>query len=211
MLRAGQAIFLHFPSGPGERILQPAMVRESSGGSFVAEFLEGECAPPDAAAGKEIVIYYSRERGFFRQSVRIVEILSNAEREALSLSPIREPEATESREAFRVSTSFAEVAAVLGDDRDCQVRDVSATGLAVISSSRYLPGDLVPMTLEHDGEKYLGAVEVRNVRPWRFGGFRYGLECVDDRDTGGNLSRGLSRVTLDVQRRQLSRRATRVF
>jgi hypothetical protein len=103
----------------------------------------------------------------------------------------------------RVSTREIGVTAMIEDERDCPVQDVSLSGLAVISARKHPVGRCLEIAIRYGDEEYVGQVEVQCVHPIDGGRSRYGLLGVFDTAEGRNLENGLTRMTLEIQQQRL--------
>ncbi len=97
--------------------------------------------------------------------------------------------------------------AELTGDGQRQVVDVSCTGFSVISSRNHVIGNIIQATLNHQGKEYTGDVCVQCIRELSKGQIRYGLLCVENRASTGNMLQGLQDMTVSLQSEQLRRLA----
>ena len=156
-------------------------------------------APLPLEAGQHLVVYYEEQRTFVQQAARVEQVDEACI--SLWIEPVAAPIADESRQSYRCPTLVEDISATLGAEADCEVLDVSESGLAVHARTRHEVGTRLPAAVRFEGLESEGHVVVQSARP-RGTRWRYGLSVV-----GGDLQAAMARIFLDVQRRQLRRRA----
>ncbi len=210
LLNIGGAFFLQIPEESTERILHLAKVVGLTGNILTAVFEDRdlgvtECL--DIVERQEVFIYFEARNDFLQQAAHILKILDEELKPTLEIETTGEPASAESRQYYRVSTVTADVTAELTGDGKRKVVDVSCTGFSVISSRNYAIGNSVEATLIHKDEEYRGKVFVQSIRVLGKDRIRYGLLCVEDRASVGNMPRGLELMTVSLQSEQLRRLA----
>lgn len=210
MLDIGGALFLQIPDESTERILHPAKVVGLMGNMLTIVFEDrdlgiAECV--DVVERQEVFVYYEARRDFLQQAGQILRILDEELKPTIEIETTGEPASVESRQYYRVSTVTAGLTAELTDDGQRQVVDVSCTGFSVISSRKYAIGNSVEAMLIHQDQEYKGKVCVQSIRVLGKDRIRYGLLCVENRTSAGNMPRGLELMTVSLQSEQLRRLA----
>ena len=210
LLNIGGAFFLQVPEESTERILHPAKVVGLMGNMLTAVFEDRdlgitECL--DIVERQEIFIYFEARNDFLQQAGQILRTLEDELKPTFEIETTGQPASAESRQYYRVSTVTAGLTAELTDDGQRQVVDVSCTGFSVISSRKYAIGNSVEAMLTHEGEEYRGKVCVQSIRVLGKDRIRYGLLCVENRVSVGNMPRGLELMTVSLQIKQLRRLA----
>ena len=221
MLKPGAEAFLQFPSETADRILHRGQIIMQCNEVFAAVFDEPDLAPD---LGQEVLIYAMPDHEFMQQSARIVDppVENTPETGAgeppagdggaashgsppVHLVTVGDPVSAESRQCYRVVAIMTDRTAKLNDEEDCKLLDVSATGLALISTGSYRIGDLVTTTLNDKKMKFTGQVSVKSIKPLEDGYTRYGLHCAEDGRSSGDLDKGIQKISTAIQREQLRR------
>ncbi len=203
-IRNGQDIFFQFPDESDQRILHPATVLERSTNSITAHFLDADLSVEPAST---LLVYFEDKREFMQQAAQIEALLESDEGadtpSTFGFVAVGEPVSAESRECYRVSLVLASYQADFSKQKSCKLTDVSATGFSVISSQKHAIGDIVPASLYLENEVFSGSVSVQSVKEVA-DGFRYGVHVISGRD-GGNIDKGVQRISIVAQREQLKR------
>lgn len=205
MLATGSGLFVQVSTDAHKRILHPAKVKESGKGIFTVEMDEPGL---EFTPGQDIVVFYDLRGEFVQQVARVSAVLTTAPRAVFGFETMGAPVSAESRQCYRVSTVVAELMAKVGEEDNCPLLDVSATGFSVMSSRQYPIGASLAITLRFDGVAFSGTASVLSVKELAAQKWRYGLHCLEERKPGGNhLKNGLRRISMEVQRQHLRRRA----
>lgn len=202
MISSSTPLFFQFPTETSRRILHPLDVLENDAGAITARFHEPGHEPEPE---QDVLIYYEIRREFMQQSARIVAVLETEPSTVFAFHTTGEPVSADSRECYRVSTALLDIPCTFGDERDRPVRDVSATGLAVISTQRLSIGDTLEVAFRYDGIDAKGSVCVQSVRELPDGEVRYGLHSIGKDKPSREFRDALNRISLAVQRLQLRR------
>jgi hypothetical protein len=148
---------------------------------------------------------------FLRQAASVQAILPGAagEKPLVAFTLTGEPVSADGRSAFRVSIVAANVPATVGQDDQCQLVNVSATGFGVYSKSAFAVGGIVEVELTYNNLTCAGKARVQSASETRWGTMRYGLHAVEaPRGHGKNgLQTGLGQIAAAIQRDQLRRMA----
>ena len=196
----GSDFFIEFPGSSSGRILHAGTVIGMQESSVLVQPKASLALEP----GQDIRIFFERDREFMQQPARVEASLED-ECLTLAIQPLGEAVSAESREYYRVSTVFADLSIDFGGET-CQLTDISALGFSVLSQDQHARGDIVSATISHEGTSYRGEAQVQSVTD--LGGTqRYGLVCASEKSSGATLQKGLQKVSMDVQRSQLKRRA----
>ena len=188
-------ILVQLPEEKAQRRLHPAKHAGSEGPLQRLEL----AAPLPIEAGQQLFVYYEELRKFVQQPARVEQVDETGL--SLWIEPVAAPIAAESRQSYRCPTLVEDISATLGAEDDCEVLDVSETGFAVHARTRHELGTRLPAAIRFEGLESEGHVVVQSSRP-RGSRWRYGLRVV-----AGELQAAMARISLDVQRRQLRRRA----
>ena len=192
MLSIGGGFFLQLPDDSKQHILHPGKVVGLEGNTYTAELEEQGL---DIEEGQDLIISFSAVRDFLQQAARILKILGDEPTPTIEFETIGEPASAESRQYYRVSTVAAGLTAELAGEDQCPLLDVSWTGFSVISSRNYAIGSIIEAALIHQGAEYRGKVSVQSVRELSKGRICYGLCCVGNEASTGNLPQGLQLIT----------------
>ena len=194
--------FVQVPDESVQRLLHSAVIQGFVNSTYTADLHE-DAAPLES--GQDIFVYYESNGKFKRQSARIVAIVDTPSGRTFSFRFTGDAVSGEGRRCYRVSTVMAVVTATLGDEENCPVVDVSATGFAVIAAEQYMVTDIIEVTIRFEGETFNGRGRIESARELGVGRTRYGLHCVDGKSTDETLSKGLQQISAAVQRQHLRR------
>ena len=198
----GTGCFVQVPDESSQRILQSAVVQDYKEKTYTAELRE------DAAmleSGQDIFVYYEFKNEFMRQPARIDVIADTPSGCTFSFQFTGDAVSAERRKCYRVSTVMAAITATFGDEENCAVLDVSATGLAVLGANQRKIGHVVETIVSCGDENFSGQGRIESIRESNCGRFRYGLHCVDARPGREALRIGLQKISAVVQREHLRR------
>jgi len=199
MLRVDAPIQLQDPRITDRREFLTGRVVEIAAEIFVGDFIVSklEIAPDD-----DLVVYYETKRKFVQQAARAVSVAEIEKGLRIELQPVGEPVAAEGREVYRVPCSGSDIHATLTGEPGCPLLDVSSLGFAVNAEAKLSIGQNVPVSIEWDGVNYTGTACVQSVRGIGRGRTRYGLRFLDSAE-GGDLEKGLRKISLVVERQHL--------
>jgi hypothetical protein len=203
MLKTESVIFFNIPDVSEERVLHRAKIITVKENLYSAELEEEDLDFKDEMG---LFIYFKMERQFMRQAARIGSVIETETNTLVEFETIGEPFSAENRQALRISSMGTDLKATFGAEENCEVVDVSATGFAVYSSKEHAIDSRVEATLCFEGETFKGMVTVMAVVK-RKGKIRYGVHCIDDPKIDTSLKKGLGRITMAIQRKQLARLA----
>ena len=199
-LKEGSRIFLRFDSPSRGRVLQPGVASEIRDRDWRLSF---EFRHQAVETGEEKLIYYNKARSFVKQPVLIEALSSDGPPFVLTVKTIGDAVSVGTREEDRVSTLGIGLTAMIEDEVDCPVQDISLSGLAALSARRHHIGRCLEIAIRYGNEEYVGEVEVQCAHPIDAGKTRYGLLGVFDTAEGRNLQNGLTRMTLEIQQQRL--------
>ena len=77
----------------------------------------------------------------------------------------------------------------------------------MIASERHRIGSTIDASFNYEGNRFNGRVSIQSTRGLRGDWVRYGLMCIDENRSAGNIAMGLKRMTVAIQRQQLRRLA----
>lgn len=202
MLKAGTDVHFRDPAVTTDRVLYHAVVEGADENeAWTATFTQGSAG---LAAEQDVLIYYEIKREFMQQPARIRSMEETEVGRVVVFEPTGDPVSAESRQHYRVSTITADIEAKLGDEDGCKVVDISSTGFAAVSSTRYTIGANVTVVIDFQGRHCEGTASVQSVRDKPGGRYRYGFLSITGSD-GGSFQNDLNEVSLEVQRLQLRR------
>ena len=215
MLTSGTSIFIRVAGKSEEGVLHPALIVDNTEDIFTAETKQPGELPDQVAiveevdllveAGQEVIVYYEFHRKFMQQPVRIETVVATDNKTIIGFRPLGKPVSAERRQCYRVSTLTSELGARLGEDDECQLADVSASGFSVLSTTKYDIGKVVKVEINYGDKKFIGTACVQGARDVTHGRIRYGLHGIEDKDSEDNLLEGLIHINMSVQRQQLRR------
>ena len=109
----------------------------------------------------------------------------------------------EKREVYRVPTEFRGLTTTIGEERNCRLQDVSATGFGVIVRRDIKLGEVVKATLYYEGHAFTGRASVQSVTKIEDQRKRCGFYCLDKQVSPASLPRGLHLISMGIQREHL--------
>jgi hypothetical protein len=201
MLNQGQDVFIHFAGGTKSRVLHAANIIDILEGVVTLSFNNPDSLPSEPAPTATVFFHGPDE--FMQQPVEVVAIEDIIGEAGMVISPVGEPVSAESRKCFRVCTVLGEFEAAFGTLGTCKLVDVSAAGVGFLSSATLSLGDAVAIEMKVAGKTSSGRGFIQSIEALG-AGYRYGLLCTEDNDTGG-LGKGLQQLTMAAQRTQLRR------
>ena len=195
MIKAGCDVWIREPQ-TDERNLRHSAVIELDSEGFVVEIDDHRI---DLNSGDEIIIYFDDSGEFMQQVVRIGEIVQETPCLTVALIPVGDATSAESREQHRVSTISTEIHADIEGETRCMVQDVSATGLAVVSTESHEIGATLDISISFGGDFFCGRVCVQSVHELRPGRLRYGLRALVTDLHSSDLLDGLRQIHHEIQ------------
>ncbi len=201
MLGVGTATFLLIPNGSNKRVLYPGKVVESEAIQFAAEFDEAINSKLPVV-GAEVIAYGELRGKFYQQGAIIFEIRASDARPVIVFDRVGDAVSAEQRQTFRVSVALSGIVANIGDERNCQVVDLSPEGLGVVSGRELKLGSLIPVSMMVEGQPIANAARVQTAIKRPDGKFRYGLLIPDKKSPA---RKALERASSSFQRQQLRR------
>ncbi len=198
MIDVEKPVFLQISDESKDRVLHAGKVIGVEDNTYTCELARKE--EISCQEGQAVFIYFEDHRTFMQQSARICSIAEAGSKLEITLETTSDPVSSETRQSYRVSTVILNITVAVAGEKDCPLLDISATGMAAITTSRHKLGAELPVVLSYDERKYTGKAIVRSDRELGTGRFRHGFHCVEDRRCRGNLQRGLGQVSASVQR-----------
>jgi hypothetical protein len=199
-LKEGNRIFLRVDSPSRGRVLQSGIASEIQDRDWKLSF---ESRHQAVEIGEEKLIYYNKARSFVKQPVLIEAQSSDGPPFVLAVKTVGDAVSVGTREEDRVSTLGSGLTAMIENEADCPVQDISLSGLAALSARQHHIGRCLEIAIRYGDEEYAGEVEVQCAHPIGGGKIRYGLLGVFDTAEGRNLQNGLTRMTLEIQQQRL--------
>lgn len=200
----GTGCFIQIPDESSNCILHPMKVQEFTENSYTAE-LQGANDASLLEIEQDIFIYYEFKNEFMRQPARIDVIADISTGFTFAFQFTADAVSAERRQCYRVSTVMVEVNSAFGDESNCSVLDVSATGFAVLATRQYKVADIIAATIQFDGEAVKAECRIESIKKLDKAGFRYGVHCINSKSSGGRLLKELQYICATVQRQQLRR------
>ena len=204
MSETDAVIYLQTPDKSDQTVLHPGKWIAGTGKTRTARIQEQDLA---IEVDQELLIYYELNNKFIRQAVRIDTVSKDEQHTVIGVEITGKPEIAERRQCNRVLTTTLKMFATLEGEANCQVLDVSAMGMGVLATKHHAKGETLKVEVEWEKSKYVGRVQVATVKELSKGQIRYGLLCVDNPKTNGELMKGLTKINLVVQRLHLRRMA----
>jgi len=198
--KEGNRIFLRFDSPSRGRVLHPGVASEIRDGAWTLRF---DTRHQAVEIGEEKLIYYNKARLFVQEPVLIEAQSSDGPPFVLTVKSIGEAVSVGTREEDRVSTLGTGLMAMIEDEADCLIQDISLSGLAAVCERKHHIGRCLEIAIRYGNEEFVGQVEVQCVHPLGDGKNRYGLLGVFDTAEGKRLQNGLTRMTLEIQQQRL--------
>jgi len=201
MLKLEGRIFIRVPTEdrPQRRSLRPGVVLALDDQRCVVQLMEPMEGVDESV---ETFLHYDRDRKFVQQSVRVLRVDAGAPL-VFAVRFQSEPISAELRQCYRVSCLGSNVRLSVADETNCEVVDVSATGVAFYGQGTYRIGQNLKVTLVHEGKIYNGHGTIQSIRRTKANKQRYGLHCVDKgTDT---LARSLASINFAIQADQRRR------
>ena len=161
-LKEGSRIFLRFDSPSRGRVLQPGIASEIRGSDWKLSF---ESRHQAVEIGEEKLVYYNKARSFVKQLVLIEAQSSDGPPFVLTVKTIGDAVSVGTREEDRVSTLGIGLTAMIENEVDCPVQDISLSGLAALSARRHHIGRCLEIAIRYGDEEYVGDVEVQCAHP----------------------------------------------
>ncbi len=209
MLSIDTNVFIQIPKPGSQRILHPGRVVAVQEQTFTVEV---EAEDVLLEAGQGILVFYEVRGEFNQQPARIEAIMQSEsddqDKTIIGFETVGQPVCAETRECYRVSTVTTDLKVKIGTDGGSYpLLDVSVTGLSFLSPDPFNVGQIVPVELAYGGEQFEGEACVQSTRAVRGDRARYGLRPVVEKNTSSNLTRGLQKISMAVQREHLRRLA----
>jgi len=199
MIDQGNTFHLQFPEDIEPAILHEAEVLDLSQDTIMAQAKESFLA---LEIGLPVTVYYQLRKIFVQQAAKITAI-HHGDHPTFALALLGKTTSVENRQCYRVSTTLTELTCVFNDKPNCPILDVSLTGFAVISRDDLQVGSRIEAGLKDlKGREYQGQCVIRSQTPLDEG-FRYGIECDDQRLDGNTLQRAVSSLSMSLQRQEL--------
>jgi hypothetical protein len=200
MLTAGSTCFLAISSPQEKRVLHPGLVQALKGNHCVVAFEE----PLAFQAGEEVTLAAEWRNKLHQQGAKVVGVRASGPLPIVEFERVGEPVNCEGRSLYRVSVALQRIPCRVDEQHDCLLADVSAEGVAVITSRPLQVGALVALKLEIDDLRAEGTMRVQTEKQIRGGKLRYGLLAVETRSP---LRKSLESISMMMQRRQLKRQS----
>ncbi|HMB96090.1 MAG TPA: PilZ domain-containing protein [Tepidisphaeraceae bacterium] len=201
MLSIGLQCLILLPNEQNKRLLIPAKVLDIYGDDAVVELEEPVVLKP----GTQSNVFAEWLGRFFQQGITIVaDDDANSEQAScmVRFTSFGEPVSAESRGSYRVSIAAQRVYARIGLQERCHVVDVSAEGFAVVCKRPLTVGEMVEVSLSHEGVHIAAAMKVQGVNELSNGTLRFGLFAPEKKSPA---RAGLQKLSLIMQRQQLKR------
>jgi hypothetical protein len=195
MLKTGSDLFIQDPARES-RFLHRGRVIGVEGARCTVQLGAGAL---DVASQREVLVYFHTEEDFLQQVMEI----GDRGADTLVLCGVGDPISADQREHERVSTLTADLAARIGEEIDCPVHDLSATGFAAVANAGLAAGQIVDVSLTFEGRCYVGRASVQSIREVGRRRVRYGLRLLTSTSGPGKpLHAELPRISLALQRSQ---------
>lgn len=200
MFQIDSEVFLQRPEEASDRVLHPANVTGVEGGVTIAVDDAFDLSPSQSM----IFVLYESNRKFMKMPARVLEVQDVEGVTVVRVEPAGEPVSAESRDCYRVATVMYDFTGDMGDEKGCVLADVSINGFSAILGTAHPTGTNLPVSLHFGAKSFSGTACVQSTFELPGGKVRTGFLC-----TGGSkdLLAGLRQMSMELQRRQLRRRA----
>lgn len=199
----GTGCFVQVPDGSDKCILHPIVIQEFNQDTYTVELKEFDAAPLES--GQDIFVYYDFKNEFMRQPASIGVIVELSSGFTFTFQFTGDAVSAERRQCYRVSTVMADVSSTFGEEDNCEVVDISATGFAVIAARQYKITEIIVATIQFEGMMVNTQCRIESVQELSNGRIRYGLHCLDGKTIDERQSKGLQQIFATIQRQQLRR------
>lgn len=216
MLSVETAVFLESSDGEDEPFLGRGKVLSIADDLYDVQF---EDLARDGHEGDELVLFFKEGGTFVRQSFEICTASSPAlescnginneasrsdvQQRTLTLKSTGLPNPADQRRNFRLSTVISDLTATVDDVQDCQIIDVSMTGLAIKTQDEFSIGREIDVRFVFEGVEYSGSAFIESACVLNCGRSRYGLSCFEATGGEASLAIGLKELVTKLQRQQL--------
>lgn len=176
MLKLEGKIFIRVPAEdrPQRRSLRPGIVLALDDQRCVVQLTDPLDGIDESA---ETFLHYDRDRKFVQQSVRVLRIDAGAPL-VFAVQFQSEAISAELRQCYRVSCLGSNVKLNVAEEANCEVVDVSATGVAYYGQRNYRIGQNLKLALVYEGKTYNGHGTVHSIRRTKSNKQRYGLHAI---------------------------------
>ncbi|MBK7404193.1 MAG: PilZ domain-containing protein [Phycisphaerales bacterium] len=202
MFRSGQELFIDFGGLTTQRVLHPVVAGDPVEDATRIAFVDRDIDQAPPQPGTTVTIFFHGPNEFMQVPGEVVHLATEDEGSPLGVRAIGDPASAETRKCFRVSTVLADYQANLGRLGRRKIADVSATGIAFVTTHKLALGDAVDVSIDVGGRRFEGRGFVQSVKEVRQG-HRYGVLCTNSGKT--NIQKGLQLLTMEAQRSQLRR------
>lgn len=201
MFEVDSAMFLLLQVSAKDRVLQAGKVILSNADEVTVEFGE----PVTLVAGADMIAMGETNGRLFQQGIRVKEFNADGPKITAAFRRMGEIVSAEQRQMFRVSVATAGMEARIGNEKNCQVVDLSPEGFGAILDSELKVGSLVQVSIDYEGKTLFTAsarVQTCKLRPDKT--FRHGFLVPDAKSPARKAMQQLSSL---LQRQQLRRLA----
>ncbi len=189
----GSPIFIIVPGESKEPVFHHGKVLESDAEIFVAEFDELEPLP----VGFGVIAFNETDGRFYQQKAVVKELGRTKPHPVLTFERSGAPVSAERRGSYRVRMLKAVLSGKIGDERRCNITDISPEGFAAITKRLLQIRSTVNVRVEYEAQVLEGPVSVQSVHANPDGKYRCGF-LIPERDI--KMRRTLERIASTFQR-----------
>ncbi len=202
MLEAMTRIYVRDPER--EDNLVPGVVSETLGQKVMVRFLQ----PVSFRPGVETVVFFHNQNNCFTSvPCQMQRMFSSGQYPTGALVLSGEAEVAENRSSFRVDIHDKSLTAMVNDEEQGEVVNISCGGIGLLlDSEEHKLEKWLNITLQYDCGEHAGRMQVRSMFRDKDGRFRYGLRADPDE---ADLVSQLTRITQDIQNIK-ARRSSRI-
>ena len=196
MIGIGSPIFIIVPDESKDHVFHHGKVLDSNEETFVAEFDHLQPLP----VGFNVSAYNEVEGRFYEQKAVITALGRMKPNTIITFQRIGEPISAERRGSYRVRMLKVSLEGQIGEERRCNVMDISPEGFAAVAGKAMDIGSPVNVRIEYETHIVEGQVCVQSVSKIPSGKYRCGFLVPEN---NVRMRRSLERLASKVQRLHL--------
>jgi hypothetical protein len=196
MLGVGTPIFIIVPDESEKQIFHHGRVLEANDESFVAEFDHLEPLP----AGFSVSAYNEVDGKFFEQKATVTALVREKPNPIIAFERVGLPTSAERRGSYRVRMLKVTLAGQIGEERRCDIMDISPEGFSAVTIKALDVGSLVNVRIAYESYVLDCPVHVQSVYTLANGRHRCGFMVPEN---NVKMRRCLERISSMIQRLHL--------
>jgi hypothetical protein len=196
MLGVGTPIFIIVPDEAEKQIFHHGRVLEANDSTFVAEFDHIDPLP----VGFNVSAYNEVDGKFFEQKATVTALVRENPNPIIAFERVGLPTSAERRGSYRVRMLKVTLSGQIGEERRCDIMDISPEGFSAVTHKALDTGSLVNVRIAYESHILECQVRVQSVFALANGRHRCGF-MVPERDV--KMRRCLERISSMIQRLHL--------